>query len=122
MPQKNSGRLKLDAKVSIEIVEDPNEDDFLQRVSDIFGLPAAEFKALRARFVPDAERDPFDVLGVSPDMTMAEIRRVWRAEVRETHPDRLKARGLPEEAILLAEKRLIAINRAWEEIQGKEAA
>ena len=100
----------------------PNEDDFLQRVAEIFEFPEAEFKALRARFVPDAERDPFDVLGVSPATPMAEIRQIWRSEVRETHPDRLKARGLPEEAVQLAEKRLIAINRAWDEIQEQRAA
>jgi DnaJ like chaperone protein len=47
---------------------------------------------------------------------MEEIRRAWRAEVRESHPDRMLARGVPEEAIKLAEKRLIAVNRAWEEI------
>ena len=100
----------------------PNEDLFLSRVAEIFEFPEAEFKALRARFVPDAERDPFDILGVTPDMTLEEIRKVWRAEVRETHPDRLKARGVPEEAVILAEKRLVAINRAWDDIQGKRAA
>jgi DnaJ like chaperone protein len=36
--------------------------------------------------------------------------------VREMHPDRMLARGVPEEAIKLAEKRLIDVNRAWEEI------
>ena len=100
----------------------PNEDMFLARVAEILEFPTAEFKALRARFVPDAERDPFDVLGVSPATPMAEIRQIWRSEVRETHPDRLKARGLPEEAVQLAEKRLIAINRAWDEIQEQRAA
>ncbi len=100
----------------------PNEDQFLRRVSEIFEFPEREFDALRARFVPDAERDPFDILGVSPDMPLEQIRVVWRAEVRETHPDRLKARGVPEEAVKLAEKRLVAINNAWEDIQGQRAA
>jgi DnaJ like chaperone protein len=31
------------------------------------------------------------------------------------------ARGVPEEAVRMAEKRLVAINRAWEEIGGKAA-
>ncbi len=52
---------------------------------------------------------------------MEEIRAAWRALVRETHPDRLMARGLPEEAIKLAERRLIDINRAWERIQERSA-
>ena len=39
---------------------------------------------------------------------MDEIRAAWRAEVRMTHPDRMIARGVPEEAVKLAEKRLNA--------------
>ena len=92
------------------------EDAFLHDVSRIFGLEETEFRALRHRFAPDAEADAYTILGVSPENTYDEIRAVWRQEVRESHPDRLLSRGLPEEAIKLAEKRLIAINRAWEEI------
>ena len=39
-----------------------------------------------------------------------------RKLVRETHPDRVIARGVPEEAVRMAERRMIAINRAYEEI------
>lgn len=95
----------------------PGEAAFLEDVSQIFGLPRHEFRAMKARYVPDAAPDPFTILGVTPDMEIAEIRKVWRRLVRETHPDAMMARGLPEEAIKLAEKRLIAVNRAWEEIQ-----
>ncbi|QEW19222.1 DnaJ-like protein DjlA [Marinibacterium anthonyi] len=94
----------------------PDEAAFLEDVATIFGLPRHEFRAMRARYVPDAAPDPYTVLGVTPNMEVTEIRRVWRRLVRETHPDAMMARGLPEEAIKLAEKRLIAINRAWEEI------
>lgn len=94
----------------------PSEDDFLARVAQIFGLPDRDFRALRARFVPDAEPDPHDVLGVDPKDDLETIRKAWRQLVRESHPDRMVARGVPEEAIRLAEKRLIAINRAWESI------
>ena len=50
------------------------------------------------------------------------FRRAWRALVRDSHPDRMIARGLPEEAVKMSEKRLIAINRAWAEISEKHAA
>lgn len=96
----------------------PNEDQFLQQVADIFGMSERDFKSVRTRFVPDAEPDPYDVLGVQPDTPMDEIRKAWREKVRETHPDRMLARGVPEEAIRMAEKRMIAINRAWEVISG----
>ncbi|MEM9794992.1 MAG: molecular chaperone DjiA [Pseudomonadota bacterium] len=99
----------------------PAEDDFLHEVARIFALPEREFRALRTRFVPGAEPDCYDVLGVTPDTPIEEIRAAWRAAVRESHPDRMMARGLPEEAVKLAEKRLVAVNRAWERIQAGTA-
>jgi DnaJ like chaperone protein len=97
------------------------ENDFLARVAGIFGLDEARFRGIRTRFVPDAEPDPWDVLGIPPGTSVEEARAAWRQLVRESHPDRMIARGVPEEAVKLAEKRLIAINRAWEEISGKAA-
>ncbi len=96
----------------------PGEDDFLANVATIFGLSELDFRTLRLRFVPDARPDPFRVLGVTPDTPLPEIRKAWRNLVRQTHPDSMIARGVPEEAIRLAEKRLIDINRAWDEING----
>lgn len=97
----------------------PNEDAFLERVAEIFGLEEPEFFALRTRFVPDARRDPYSVLGVAPDAPLDEMRRVWRRLVRETHPDAMMARGVPAEAVRLAERRMIDINRAWDDIQAQ---
>ncbi|MGX9349661.1 TerB family tellurite resistance protein [Shimia sp. W99] len=94
----------------------PAEDAFLARVAEILEFPEPEFQAMRARYVPDAEPDPYSVLGVTPDMPLVEIRKAWRKLVRETHPDSMIARGVPEEAIRLAEKRMIDINRAWDQI------
>ena len=92
------------------------EDTFLERVAHIFGLSESQFRSLRTRFVPDAEPDPWQVLGVVPDTPMDQVQLAWRNLVRESHPDRMIARGVPEEAVRMAEKRLIAINQAWETI------
>ncbi len=100
----------------------PHEDAFLREVAGIFGIGAPCFRSLVARFVPDAVPDPYDVLGVVHDAPIAEVRAAWRQAVRDNHPDRLVSRGLPEEAIRLAENRMAAINRAWDEINGKKAA
>ncbi|WP_226779443.1 molecular chaperone DjiA [Oceaniglobus trochenteri] len=97
------------------------EDDFLRRVAEIFGLGAREFRAMRARFVPDARPDPWEVLGVEPGTPPDAVRAAWRRLVREGHPDRMIARGVPEEAVRMAETRLIAINRAYEEISAGRA-
>lgn len=95
----------------------PNEEAFLARVAQIFGLKEAQFRGLRSRFVPDAPGDPFEVLGLEPGADIESARAAWRMLVREMHPDQMIARGVPPEAVKMAEKRLVAINLAWEEIQ-----
>lgn len=100
----------------------PAEQVFLQEVARIFGVEERAFRAIEARFLPDGCPDPYEVLGVSSDTPMPEVRAAWRQAVRESHPDGMKARGLPAEAIRLAEERLVAVNRAWEEISGKVPA
>lgn len=99
----------------------PNENAFLEEVNRIFGVPETEFNALRMRFAPDAPQDPYTVLGVSPDMPLADIRKAYRKLVRENHPDAMVARGVPEEALLLAQKRMADINKAWDEIESRGA-
>jgi DnaJ like chaperone protein len=100
----------------------PQEEAFLKDVAEIFGVGDRCFRSLRARFVPDAQPDPHDVLGIPPEASLAEARAAWKQAVRDSHPDRMLARGVPEEAVKLAEQRLIAINAAWEEISSKRAA
>jgi DnaJ like chaperone protein len=99
----------------------PKEDDFLHRVSIIFGLGERDFRVLRARFVQDAPPDPWEVLGLEPGADAATVRAAWRQMVRDSHPDGMLARGVPEEAVRLAEKRLVAINRAYEDISAGRA-
>ena len=94
----------------------PNENVFLEEVARIFGVQARDFVNMRARFVPDESPDPYCVLGVDPTADAETVRRAWRALMREYHPDRMFARGVPEEAMKLAEKRLIQANWAYEEI------
>ncbi len=98
------------------------EERFLRHVTEIFGLSETCYRMLRARFVENDPHDPYDILGVSPDMPMEQIRRAWKQAVRESHPDGMAARGLPDEAIRLAEDRLRDVNRAWEIISRKVAA
>ncbi len=94
----------------------PNENVFLEEVARIFGVQSRDFVNMRARFVPDENPDPYCVLGVDPTADAETVRQAWRALVREYHPDRMIARGVPEEAMKLAEKRLIQANWAYEEI------
>lgn len=90
------------------------EDGFLRTVAEIFGISERDFRTIRARHAP--HQDCYDVLGVTPDTPIDEIRETWRKLVRETHPDAMMARGVPEEAVKMATARLALINRAWDSI------
>ncbi|MDQ7262423.1 TerB family tellurite resistance protein [Paracoccus sp. PS-1] len=87
---------------------------FIDEVARIFGLPPAQVAAIRARHDRRQGCPSCEVLGVTPDTPLPEARRRWRELVRESHPDRALARGLPPEAIRLAEARTRALNEAWE--------
>jgi DnaJ like chaperone protein len=99
----------------------PGEEAFLAEVAAIFGLPDRCFAALKAQFVTTGA-DPFAVLEIAPDATLDEARAAFRAAVRDSHPDALRARGLPDEALLAAEDRMKALNDAWAQVQARRAA
>lgn len=98
------------------------EDRMLADVASHFRIDPSCFRAIRARYVDGAPRDPYEVLGVSAFAEPGEVREAWKRAVRDAHPDRLMARGVPPEAVRLAERRMAAINAAWEEINAKRAA
>ncbi len=100
----------------------PAEDAFLRRVAEIFGLSERQFRGLRARFVHDAAPDPYTVLGLDENADLKQARAAWAAIIKECHPDRAIARGLPEEAVKIAEGRIAAANEAWAEIKAREDA
>jgi DnaJ like chaperone protein len=93
----------------------PKEDEFLQNVNEIFGFSHRDFLKLKARFV-EVEMDPHEILGVEPYSNIKEIKRAYKDKVLECHPDKLIARGMPEEAIKLAQNKLSQINNAYEQL------
>ena len=90
----------------------PDEDAFLQDVTEIFGLPPQRLREIKARHVQDFS-DPYAILGIDPGVSDAELRTKFRKLVRDLHPDRMIARGIPIEAQRLAEQRLAAVNDAY---------
>jgi DnaJ like chaperone protein len=123
-----------DSKVLVDVIEGlfeisvadghwhPNEEEFIHEVARIFEIGEPRYRALMAIYVPDARPDPYDVLGIAAGASLDEARAAWKQAVRDSHPDRMIARGVPEEMVKLAEKRLIAINEAWDEISSQRAA
>ncbi len=94
----------------------PGEAEFLGVVARIFGIGEPEFRVIRARHLP-GESDPWAVMGLAPGTGAKALRKRYREMVRELHPDRMIARGVPEEARRLAEHRLAAVTNAYGEIK-----
>jgi len=82
-------------------------------VAEIFGIDEAGFEQIAARHVRAAARDPYAVLGISHGAGDAEVKSHYRRLVARHHPDRLIARGVPEEFVRIANDRLAAINEAY---------
>jgi DnaJ like chaperone protein len=94
-----------------------SELDYLKTVSDIFGFDEARFEQITSAHVLfDRGADPYVVLGLVPNADRNEVKRVYRLLVAEHHPDRLIAKGVPEELIDVATARMAAINNAYNQI------
>ncbi|MGB0694543.1 MAG: TerB family tellurite resistance protein [Rhodospirillaceae bacterium] len=93
----------------------PAEITYLRRVADIFGLPPRDFDRVRATH-SSGDMDPYEVLGVTPDMDDTAIKAAYRKLVRENHPDLLVAQGMPKDFIEHANRKLATINAAWESL------
>ena len=85
----------------------------------IFGIDAPTFARIRHAHGADepAAADPYTLLAIAPDAPDEAVVKQYRRLVRENHPDRLIAEGLPAEAVALANRKLAALNSAWASIR-----
>ena len=106
---------KADGKVP------PAEIDYLRRVAAIFGFDEPAFERIRRTQlgIEFCQDDPYCILGVAASDGEDVVKAAYRKAVRENHPDRLIAEGLPQEAIATANAKLALLNTAWETIRAK---
>lgn len=82
----------------------------------IFGLSPEAFARIAALEQEGDNKNPYTILGIAEGASNEEIKRHYRGLVRELHPDRLIAEGLPEEVIETSGRKLAAINEAYDRI------
>ncbi|MCZ6605750.1 MAG: TerB family tellurite resistance protein [Alphaproteobacteria bacterium] len=90
---------------------------YLTNVAVIFGFSDDDFARIRAEFTGPDAADPYQILGVARDADDKTIKAQHRKLVRENHPDRMIAQGLPEEFVSVANEKLAAINAAYDKIR-----
>lgn len=62
-------------------------------------------------------KDAYAVLGVSSDASDAELKKAYRRQMSQHHPDKLVSKGLPEEMIEIAKEKCQEIQAAYERIK-----
>ncbi|MBX9586067.1 MAG: co-chaperone DjlA [Gammaproteobacteria bacterium] len=70
----------------------------------------------RPRYTSPILEDPYKILGVTSKATDAEVKKAYRKKISANHPDKLVAKGLPEEMIKLANKKTAEIKKAYDTI------
>ena len=62
-------------------------------------------------------REAYGALGVSEDSSEAEVKKAYRRLMSQHHPDKLVAKGLPEEMMRLAKEKTQEIKAAYERVK-----
>lgn len=65
----------------------------------------------------DLLKEAYVILGVKADASDAEVKKAYRRQMNQHHPDKLVAKGLPEEMIKMATEKTQEIQAAYETIQ-----
>jgi DnaJ like chaperone protein len=65
-------------------------------------------------------QDAYGVLGLTPSASKAEVKKAYRRLMSQNHPDKLVAKGLPEEIMRVAKEKTQKISKAYEVIQKAE--
>ena len=112
---------------------DPAESQVLRHVGRALGFDSAQIEQL-IQFVSGASggqrasakvqpvSEAYKVLGVSPNASNDEIKKAYRRLTNQHHPDKLVAKGMPEEMIKIANEKTQEIRKAWERIRDHRAA
>ncbi|WP_144822968.1 co-chaperone DjlA [Marinobacter piscensis] len=116
--------------VAADGVVHPEEHKMLVRIARGLGLPESQVDQLEAmlrgahagqtgsqRSTAQQTEDAYKVMGVSPSISDAELKKVYRKLMSENHPDKLAGRGLPESMREMAEQRTQEITHAYDVIK-----
>jgi DnaJ like chaperone protein len=134
-PQRQLQQTLLVFLISLAMADhtmEPAEHSALVRIAGLLGLSGGELEQL-VRMATAQEHfhgqggytaqpgtsigDAYAALGVSGEVTDKELKRAYRKLMSENHPDKLMAKGVPEDMIKLATERSQEIQAAYEMIK-----
>ncbi len=113
----------IDAKLSTV------EAKLLQQVAAALSISATRLQYLLGRFEAEARfskrpkqpkpksstvQDAYQLLGIAPDCSKAELKKAYKKQMAQHHPDKLMSQGLPKEMMELAKRKTQDIQAAYE--------
>ena len=102
------------------------EEIILLEISKIFSFSKSEFDSIsNIHSSKNSEEfyninNSYKILGVTKNSSTEQISIKYKELVKEYHPDRLQGMGLPKEFIELANQKLTAINKAYNDIKNEK--
>jgi DnaJ like chaperone protein len=112
----------------------PRAQEVIARICQHFGIAASPFQGQSHHYNhyqqqgsgnsyqqnaytrPNQLVEAYNLLGVGKEATDAEVKKAYRKQMSANHPDRLIAKGVPEEMIKLATQKTQQIKQAYDDI------
>lgn len=86
-----------------------------QQIDQLFRFTAGSTHA--AQHTGQTLKDAYDILGVDKSASDAEVKKAYRRLMTQHHPDKLVAKGLPDEMIKVATAKVQDIRKAYDLIK-----
>ncbi len=119
--------LMLDIMLRVSVADGAmgrHEDALVQAAARIFGFSDRQYDDLRRRYLrtPGAEQNAelgrhYAGLNCRPEDSDEEVKRQYRKLVQDFHPDKIAAKGLPEEFTKFAQEKFQQIQQAYEAVK-----
>jgi len=111
-------------------VLDQSEEKVLHKICTHLGISNFEYESIKRQFQaqqrfygqnqqPNANmlEDAYAALGVTSSATDVDVKKAYRRLMSQHHPDKLVAKGLPEEMMVIAKEKTQKIRKAYETIK-----
>ena len=103
----------------------PDEKRIIHTIGELLGFSRADiehlFRFTGSSQAPASHRqslsEAYGILGINKNASDAEVKKAYRRLMSQHHPDKLIAKGLPEEMIKLATEKTQVIKAAYEHIR-----
>lgn len=93
------------------------EEVILESAARIFNISNAQYERLKSKYVQKASNKYYAILKCDENCSDEEIKKQYRKLVTEFHPDKIEAKGLPEEFVKFAGDRFKEIQEAYDAVK-----